>query len=79
LLLFLAFCLVTLASFGFFVFCFYWSVGFILLALSGGSVFGLSSAFFYLVIYLFIVFSIRSFFFVFLESKKALNLVLFVI
>ncbi len=46
----------------FFVFSSISHVGFILLALSSGSVFGLSSAFFYLVIYFFIVFSIWSFF-----------------
>jgi NADH-quinone oxidoreductase subunit N len=55
----------------FFVFSSISHVGFILLALSSGSVFGLSSAFFYLVIYLFIVFSIWSFFFCFFRKQKS--------
>lgn len=54
----------------FFVFSSISHVGFIFLALSTGSVFGLSSAFFYLVIYLFIVFSIWSFFFCFFKKQQ---------
>jgi NADH-quinone oxidoreductase subunit N len=44
---------------------------FLFLAFFRGSVFGLSSAFFYLVIYLFIVFSIWSFFFCFFRKQKS--------
>jgi NADH-quinone oxidoreductase subunit N len=55
----------------FFVFSSISHVGFILLALSSGSVFGLSSAFFYLAVYLFMVFGMWSFFFCFFKKQAS--------
>ena len=53
----------------FFVFSSISHVGFMFLALSSGSVFGLSSAFFYLAVYLFMVFGMWSFFFCFFKKQ----------